>query len=42
MSSIYRALLRKMQKDGLRVTEKRYRLSKPEKVWAIGRALLAQ
>ena len=42
MASIYRALLRKMQKDGLRVTEKRCRLSKPEKVWAIGRALLAQ
>lgn len=41
MASIYRALLRKMQKDGLRVTEKRYRLSKPEKVWTIGRALLA-
>lgn len=42
MASIYRALLRTMQKDGLRVTKKRYRLSKPEKLWAIGRALLAQ
>ena len=41
MASIYRALLRKMQKDGLRVTEKRYRLSKPEKLWAIIQALAA-
>ena len=38
MASIYRALLRKMQSDGLRVTEKRYRLSKPERLWAIIRA----
>jgi hypothetical protein len=28
-----------MRRDGLRVTEKRYRLSKPEKLWAIIRAL---
>ena len=41
MASIYRALLRKMQKDGLRVMEKRYRLSKPEKLWAIIRAVAA-
>ncbi len=40
MASIYRLLLRKMQRDGLRVTEKRYRLSKPEKLWAILRALI--
>lgn len=40
MASIYRSLLRQMQRDGLRVTEKRYRLSKPEKLWAIVRALL--
>jgi len=40
MASIYRSLLRKMQRDGLRVTEKRYRLSGPEKIWAIGRALI--
>lgn len=39
MASIYRALLRKMQGDGLRVTERRYRLSKPEKLWAMARAL---
>lgn len=41
MASVYRALLRKMQKDGLRVMEKRYRLSKMEKLWAITRALAA-
>lgn len=40
MASIYRALLRKMQKDGLRVTEKRYQLAKTEKLWAIIRALV--
>ena len=40
MASIYRALLRKMQRDNLRVTEKRYRLSGPEKLFAVGRALL--
>lgn len=39
MASIYRALLRKMQKDGLRVMEKRYRLSNSEKLWAIIRAV---
>jgi phytoene/squalene synthetase len=42
MASIYRSLLRKMQRDRLRVTEKRYRLSAPEKMIAIGRALLSQ
>jgi hypothetical protein len=31
-----------MMKDGLRVTEKRYRLSPVEKIRAIGRALLTQ
>ena len=39
MASIYRSLLHKMQRDGLRVTEKRYRLSAPQKLWAIVRAL---
>jgi phytoene synthase len=39
MASIYRSLLRKMRHDGLRVTEKRYRLSAPEKLLAIARAL---
>jgi phytoene synthase len=39
MASIYRSLLRKMRRDGLRVTEKRYGLSKPEKLWATFRAL---
>lgn len=42
MASIYRSLLRKMRRDGLRVTAKRYRLSTPEKLWALARALLAQ
>lgn len=41
MASIYRSLLRKMQRDGLRVTEKRYRLSIPEKLLALARALLS-
>ena len=41
MASIYRALLQKMRRDNLRVTEKRYRLSGPEKIFAVGRALLA-
>lgn len=39
MASIYRKLLHAMQRDGLRVTEKRYRLSPAEKIWAITRAL---
>ena len=39
MASIYRSLLRKMRHDGLRVAEKRYRLSAPEKLLAIARAL---
>jgi hypothetical protein len=40
MASIYRALLGKMRRDNLRVTEKRYRLSAPEKLLAVARALL--
>jgi phytoene synthase len=40
MASIYRSLLRKMRRDGLRVSEKRYRLSTAEKLWAIGRTFL--
>jgi phytoene synthase len=40
MASIYRSLLRKMRRDGLRVMQKRYRLSKPQKLWAMTRALL--
>jgi phytoene synthase len=42
MASIYRSLLRKMQRDRLHVTEKRYHLSRPEKLWAIVRALALQ
>ena len=42
MASIYQSLLRKMQRDGLRVTEKRYRLNAPDKLIAIGKALLAR
>lgn len=42
MGAIYLALLRKMRRDGLRVTEQRYRLSAPEKLFAIARAILAQ
>lgn len=42
MASIYRTLLRKMRRDGLRVTEKRYRLSAPEKIFAVARALSGQ
>lgn len=42
MAGTYRALLGKMMKDGLRVTEKRYRLSAAEKLGAIARALLFQ
>jgi len=40
MASIYRSLLRKMLRDGLRVGEKRYRLSTAEKLWAIGRTFI--
>ena len=40
MASIYRALLCKMRRDNLRVTTKRYRLSAPEKLLAVARALL--
>jgi phytoene synthase len=40
MASIYRSLLRKMRRDGLGVSEQRYRLSKAEKLWAILRALI--
>jgi phytoene synthase len=39
MASIYRRLLRKMRNDGLRVTDKPYRLSLAEKIWTITRAL---
>jgi hypothetical protein len=42
MTSIYRSLLRKMRRDGLRVTGKRYRLSTTEKLLAMTRALLGQ
>jgi len=42
MASIYRSLLRKMQRDGLRVTEKRYRLSAPQKLLAIGAVLFGR
>jgi len=42
MASIYRSLLGKMQRDGLRVTEKRYRLGTPEKLIAIGQAFFAR
>jgi phytoene/squalene synthetase len=39
MASIYRSLLRKMRRDGLHVSEKRYGLTTAEKLWAIIRAL---
>ena len=42
MASIYLSLLGKMRRDGLRVTEKRYRLTWPEKFFAIARAFLGQ
>jgi phytoene/squalene synthetase len=42
MASIYRSLLGKMRRDGLHVNAKRYRLSAPEKMIAIARALLGQ
>ena len=42
MASIYRSLLRKIRRDGVRVAEKRYRLSTAEKLVALARALLAQ
>ena len=42
MASIYRSLLRQMQRDGLRVTEKRYRLSTPQKLIAIGAVLFGR
>jgi len=40
MASIYRSLLRKMQRDGMQVTEKHYRLSAPQKLLAIGSVLI--
>ena len=40
MASIYRTLLRKMRRGGLRVTEERCRLSAPEKLLAVARALI--
>lgn len=39
MASIYHALLRKMQRDGLKVTEKRYRLGTLEKLAAVTKSL---
>jgi phytoene synthase len=42
MASIYRSLLGKMRRDGLRVTALSYRLSATEKLWALARALLHQ
>jgi phytoene synthase len=42
MASIYRSLLSKMRRDGLHVSEKRYRLATAEKLWAIIRALALQ
>ena len=40
MAAVYSALLRKMQRDGLRVTTQRYRLSTLEKLAALARGLL--
>lgn len=42
MASIYRSLLRTMQRDGLRVTEKRYRLGMAQKLLAIGSVLIGR
>jgi len=42
MASIYRTLLRKMRRDGLHVSEKRYHLSTAKKLWALARGLLGQ
>jgi phytoene synthase len=42
MASIYRSLLGKMRRDGLHVSEKRYRLTTVEKIFAVARALLSQ
>lgn len=42
MASIYRSLLCQMQRDGLRVTEKRYRLSAPQKLIALASALFGR
>jgi len=42
MASIYRSLLRTMQRDGLQVTEKRYRLGTPQKLLAIGSVLIGR
>lgn len=42
MASIYRSLLGKMRRDGLKVTEKRYRLSAPQKLLAIGTAIFGR
>jgi hypothetical protein len=39
MAAVYRALLRKMGNDDLRVMEKRYRLNAVEKVTALLRGL---
>ena len=40
MGSVYRALLRRMEKDKFRVFEKEYRLGKLEKIWRIVEQLL--
>jgi phytoene synthase len=40
MGSVYRGLLRKMERDGFRVFEKEYRLSKLEKGWRVLTQLL--
>jgi len=42
MAAVYAQLLVKMQRDGLRVMEKRYRLSATEKIAALGSALLGR
>jgi hypothetical protein len=39
MRAIYATLLRRMRTDGFRVLEKRYRLSRPEKLWLAPRTL---
>ncbi len=40
MGAIYHALLQKMERDGFRVFERDYRVSKPAKFWHVGRELL--
>ena len=38
MGAIYRQILMKMRRDGFRVFQKRYRLSKPAMLWALARS----